>query len=323
MNVDRPRRRGIPLLWRLLAINALVITAAVAAIAFSPATIPAPVTLESALYIVVGLGIVLVANMVLLRRALEPLSRLTDLMRRVDPLEPGERIPVYGPDAEVAELTQAFNDMLERLERERRDAAGRALSAQEGERLRTARELHDEIGQRLTAVLLQVERVMRRAPAELVPDLREIRETARGSLEEARRISSRLRPEALDDLGLVNALVVLVDRLNEQTGATIEPRIHGELPQTSPEVELVLYRVAQEALTNALRHSGAGRIALDLEHDYGTVTLRVADNGCGVGGAPAGGGMQGMRERAMLIGAHLTILDGGGTKVVLTAPVGT
>jgi len=322
VNGDRPRRRGIPLLWRLLGINALVITAAVAAIAFSPATIPAPVTLESAFYIAAGLGTVLVANLVLLRRALGPLRRLTDLMGRVDPLDPGERIPVYGPDAEVVELTQAFNDMLERLERERREAASRALSAQEGERLRTARELHDEIGQRLTAVLLQVEQVMRQAPEEIVPELLEIRETARGSLEEARRISGRLRPEALDDLGLINALAVLVDRLSEQTGAKIEARFRGELPPTSPEVELVLYRVAQEALTNALRHSGAGTIVLELEHDDDVVTLRVADDGCGVGGAPAGGGMQGMRERAMLIGAQLSVRDGGGTEVVLRAPVG-
>jgi two-component system sensor histidine kinase UhpB len=313
----------MPLLWRLLGINALVITAAVAAIAFSPATIPAPVTLESALYIVAGLGTVLVANMVLLRRALGPLRRLTELMRRVDPLEPGERIPVYGPDAEVVELTQAFNDMLERLERERREAAGRALSAQEGERLRTARELHDEIGQSLTAVLLQLEQVMRQAPEEIVPELLEIRETARGSLEEARRISARLRPEALDDLGLVNALAVLVDRLSEQTGTTIEPRLWNELPPTSREVELVLYRVAQEALTNALRHAEATRIVLALEHADGTVTLSVSDDGCGVGDAPAGGGMQGMRERAMLIGAQLTVRNGGGTEVVLRAPVGT
>ena len=321
MNGNQTRRRGIPLLWRLLGINALVITAAVAAIAFSPATIPAPVTLQSALYIVAGLGIVLVANMVLLRRALGPLRRLTDLMRRVDPLEPGKRIPVYGPDAEVVELTQAFNEMLERLERERREAASRALSAQEGERLRTARELHDEIGQRLTAVLLQVEQVMRQAPEEIVPQLREIRETARGSLEEARRISARLRPEALDDLGLVNALGVLVDRLGEQTGATIEPHLRGVLPPMSREVELVLYRVAQEALTNALRHSEASKIMVELEHADGTVTLRVWDNGCGIGGAPAGGGMQGMRERAMLIGAQLTVQNSGGTEVVLRAPV--
>ena len=99
-------------------------------------------------------------------------------------------------------------------------------------------------------------------------------------------------------------------------------RFRGELPPTSPEVELVLYRVAQEALTNALRHSGAGTIVLELEHDDDVVTLRVADDGCGVGGAPAGGGMQGMRERAMLIGAQLSVRDGGGTEVVLTAPVG-
>ncbi len=310
MNDDRPTRRRIPLLWRLLAINALVITAAVAAIAFSPATIPAPVTVQSALYIVAGLGIVLVANLVLLRRALGPLRRLAEFTRHVDPLEPGKRIPVYGPDAEVFDLTQAFNEMLERLERERRDAVSRALAAQEGERLRTSRELHDEIGQRLTAVLLQVEQVLRRAPDSIAPQLREIRETTRGSLEEARRISASLRPEALDDLGLVNALSVLVDRLNEQTGATIEQHLRHDLPPLSSEAELVLYRVAQEALTNAIRHADASRIELELGHSGGIVTLRVVDDGCGMGSAPPGGGMQGMRERAVLVGAQLTVANG-------------
>jgi len=97
-----------------------------------------------------------------------------------------------------------------------------------------------------------MEQVLRRAPDSIAPELREIRETTRGSLEEARRISARLRPEAPDDLGLVNALSVLVDRLNEQTGATIEQHLRDDLPPLSREVELVLYRVAQEALTNAL-----------------------------------------------------------------------
>jgi two-component system sensor histidine kinase UhpB len=317
-------RPGIPLLWRVLATNALVITAAVAAIAFSPLTIPAPVTLESALYVLAGLGTVLVANMILLRRSLSPLRRLTEVMRTVDPLEPGRRIPVCGPDAEVMELTRAFNDMLERLETERREAAGRALSAQEGERLRTARELHDEIGQRLTAVLLQVDQALKDAPSNIEPQLREIRETARGSLEEARRISVRLRPEALDDLGLENALEALVERLRGRTDMVIAQDVDHRVPPMSKDCELVIYRVAQEALTNALRHSNARAVTVHLNATADGVALRVIDDGRGLIGTAPGGGMQGMRERAMLIGARLRIAaaPGGGTEVALEVPPG-
>jgi two-component system sensor histidine kinase UhpB len=304
-----------------MATNAVVITAAVVAIAFSPATIPAPVTVQSALYVVAGLLAVLVANLVLLRQALGPLRRLKELMRRVDLLEPGQRIPVSG-DAEVAELSEAFNEMLERLEDERRDAASRALYAQEGERLRTAQELHDEIGQRLTAVLLQVEQAIRIAPENVRPQLREVRETARGSLEEARRISARLRPEALDDLGLLSALGVLVDRLSEQTGLTIDTAFPSSLPRLDRESELVLYRVAQEAMTNAVRHAGANRVTLTLSADESRIQLLVQDDGVGLNGARAGSGLSGMRERAMLIGARLSVADrpGGGVEVGLDVP---
>jgi two-component system sensor histidine kinase UhpB len=296
-------------------------TAAVVAIAFSPATIPAPVTIQSAFYVVAGLGVVLVANLVLLRQALRPLQRLTELMRRVDLLEPGERIPESG-DAEVAELAEAFNEMLERLEDERRDAASRALYAQEGERLRTARELHDEIGQRLTAVLLQVEQAIRIAPEEVRPQLREIRETARGSLDEARRISARLRPEALDDLGLTSALGVLADALSEQAEVIIDCQFPDPLPMLERESELVIYRVGQEALTNAIRHARADHVVLRLTASDDRIVLSVSDDGIGLRGAVAGGGLRGMRERAMLIGARLAVAErpGGGVGVELELP---
>jgi len=222
----------------------------------------------------------------------------------------------------VVELTEAFNEMLERLEEERRDAASRALYAQEGERLRTSQELHDEIGQRLTAVLLQVEKAIRDAPESMRPQLQEIRETARGSLDEARRISARLRPEALDDLGLLSALGVLVDRLTEQTGLQIDCAFPSALPPLDHESELVVYRVAQEALTNAVRHADARRVRLALTEDGERISLVVCDDGQGLGGSVPGGGMRGMRERAMLIGARLIVSEPsqGGVAVRLELP---
>src|ERR671917_733374 len=119
------KRRRVSLLWRLLATNAAVIGSAMLFLSLSPARVPSPGSVESVLVLIGGMTVMLLANLFLLRRALSPLRRLTDLMHRVDPLRPGERIPVYTHDAELMELTQAFNDMLGRLEAERRESTGR------------------------------------------------------------------------------------------------------------------------------------------------------------------------------------------------------
>ncbi len=310
-------------MWRLLITNAVVVAAAMLFLSLTPARVPAPGSLESVLVLIGGMMVMLVANLLLLRRALDPLRRLTDLMHRVDLLRPGVRIPAYGHDAEVAELTTAFNEMIERLEDERREATGRAVAAQEGERRRIAQELHDEIGQGLTAALLQLESAMNVAPPALAGRLAGAVECVRGSLEEARSVASRLRPEALDDLGLVSALSALGRRLAKQTGLEIELHLQDGLPPLAPEVEIVVYRVAQEALTNVLRHAEATHVRVCLEQRERVVRLGVVDNGAGLDGSQPGGGVRGMRERAVLIGADLTIQPGhsGGLAVTLDVPV--
>jgi two-component system sensor histidine kinase UhpB len=266
---------------------------------------------------------VLVANLFLLKRAVAPLRRLTELMRRVDPLRPGERIPAYGGASEVVELTQAFNEMLERLEAERRESTSRTLAAQETERLRLARELHDEIGQRLTATLLQLSRLAKQAPGELQGSVEEVTETARGTLQEVRTIAAQLRPVALDDLGLVSALGVLTEQMSEQAEPQVDARLPRGLPRLDEEAELVVYRVAQEALTNAVRHADADRIELALDHADEQVRLVVRDDGRGLGGSEPGNGVKGMRERALLVGGRLALVSraGGGAEVRLELPV--
>ena len=135
-------------------------------------------------------------NVVLLRRVFGPLERLAGTMRRVDPHDPGPPRGLTKPVAEVAELAHAFNDMLDRLEDERRSSARRALAAQEGERLRVARELHDEVGQTLTGVVLALEGIHRRAPDDLHGDLADVQEAARAGVEQVREIARGLRPGA-------------------------------------------------------------------------------------------------------------------------------
>jgi two-component system, NarL family, sensor histidine kinase UhpB len=325
---DMPGGRGLlggrSLLTRIFLANAAVLAAAVVALAITPITVSDPVALREAGVLVAGLTILLLVNLTLFRRGFAPLAHFTELMRTVDPLQPGRRIPVHGDEGEVAELARAFNAMLDRLEDERRQSARRSLNAQEGERQRVARELHDEIGQSLTAVVLQLDRLYRKAPDDQREDHAEAREAARKTLEGVRQIAQRLRPEALDELGLQTALATLAGRVSEHGGLRVLHRFDPDLPELSPAAELVIYRVAQEALTNVLRHAGASHAVIALRGDAEGVTLQVSDDGNGLDGSLPGAGIQGMRERALLVDATLAIRSGpqGGTEVRLKVPSG-
>src|SRR3954453_15580927 len=195
----RPRRARLSLLSRVVLANAAVLTVVTLLLLFSPIEINAPVTQNQAIILVVGFVVSLTVSVVLLRRVVAPVRRLAETMRSVDPLKPGRRLPVSGANTDVDALTTAFNDMLDRLEHERRDSALRALAAQEHERLRVARELHDEVGQVLTSVMLELDQAARGHDDD---ELVAAREAVRHALEEVRRIARELRPEVLDDLGL-------------------------------------------------------------------------------------------------------------------------
>jgi two-component system sensor histidine kinase UhpB len=314
--LHEPYRR---LFWRLFIANAAVLAlACVAAV-----LVLSSKALDELIIFAVAVAVMVVVNLVATRRIVAPLERLVALMRRVDPLEPGERVQLSGRPSEATELAEAFNEMLARLEDERADSSRRALEAQEAERLRVAQELHDEIGQNLTAALLQLGRVGKRAPGELRPELSQAAETVRENLDDLRRIAQRLRPPELDELGLASALTHFSDRLGEQTGLPIARRFDRDLPDLGHDEELVIYRVAQEALTNVVRHAHASRAELSLERGRDRLTLRVADDGLGLGDAKAGSGLRGMRERAALIRAKLRIdtRDEGGTEVTLHVPL--
>lgn len=307
---------------RIFLTNAAVTAIAALVLLFTPVTVSSPARLGEVAVVVAGLSAILVINLLLLRRAFGPLENLTSVMRDVELLQPGRRVPVYGQEPEITELTRAFNEMLDRLEKEQQDSVRRSLQAQESERERVARELHDEVGQSLTAVMLQLDRVNHLATGDLREEMAEAREVTRSSLGDVRAIAIRLRPEALDDLGLPTALAALTDRVSERTGVRIERRFVRPVPQLSPEGELVCYRIAQEAVTNALRHADASTISVDLSGADGTLTLAVTDDGKGLDGVAPGSGIRGMRERALIVGAKLEIdsSEGAGTRVVLRLP---
>lgn len=314
------------LFWRVFAINAAVLTGAFLLLLLTPATVSRAAHTAEIAVLAVGVVAALAVSLVLMRRTFGPLERLARTMDRIDPLQPGRRVETDGKLPEVAAVTRAFNAMLGRLESERRDSARRLLLAQEAERGRIARDLHDEVGQTLTGVVLQLEALARVSP----PDVREqvvvLQESARAGLEEVRAIARGLRPEALDDFGLHSALVTLAAGFADASGIAVRRRIDADLPDLARESELVIYRVAQESLTNVMRHAGARQVELALERVDDTMVLRVRDDGSGVepAAAGAGAGVKGMRERAMLVGGHLEVarIAPHGTEVRLEVPAG-
>jgi signal transduction histidine kinase len=236
--------------------------------------------------------------------------------------------------------TTAFNDEDVRLteslaaraatavelsERVSRDVVRRVVEAQEAERTRLARELHDETGQALTSILLGLKSLEDRVASDGGrAAVSELRDLVVSTLQDVRRLAVELRPAALDDFGLVPAIERLGELVGEQSKVTVD--VHSELGdrRLRPEVETALYRIVQEALTNALKHADAGRVAVRLSTSERGVMLVVQDDGKGFqpGTVRDGGvGLLGMRERTALLGGRLTVDSSDGAGTMLTAEV--
>jgi two-component system, NarL family, sensor histidine kinase UhpB len=231
--------------------------------------------------------------------------------------------------AEIDRLSNSFKRLLERIEEERRRSGQLAMRAQEEERRRLARDLHDEVNQALTAILLRLEALAQESPPEREPEMAELKKLVNRAMEELLTLARQLRPSALDDHGLLPAVEAQLKRFSARTG--IEVRLHTEGdPNELPEVvQTAIYRVAQEALANVGRHAGATVVEVDLEAEDGEAELRVRDDGAGFDpgvipragsqGPGAGLGLSGMAERARLVGGELDVRSapGGGTSVTL------
>jgi two-component system sensor histidine kinase UhpB len=312
------------MLWRVFAANAAVFALAFALLALVPFDIHAPIRVDELVILLAGLAVMLLVDLILVRQALGPLARLARVMGTVDLLRPGRRaVGFERSSSEVLALADAFNEMLARLEDERRERSARVLSAQENERLRIARELHDEIGQTLTAVALRAEHAAARSGGQNA-EFAQLAETVQRSLDDVRRISLELRPGALDELGLLNALISLCARVDAESHMRVRRALGGPVPDLPADVELAIYRIAQEALTNAMRHADASEVAVSLTRAEDQLLLSVVDDGRGLPDpVREGGGLAGMRERAMLIGAELYVgsAAGGGVAVTVRLPL--
>jgi two-component system sensor histidine kinase UhpB len=285
--------------------------------------------------LLLGLAVfsVVLLNSLLLRRRLEPMGRLVETMSEVDLTSPGMRAEVSkGASSEVQRLTADFNRMMSRLEHERRESGRAVLRAQEQERSRIAQDLHDEVNQALTGILLRLEATTMDAPHALRPELQETKRLANQAMEELLHLARQLRPTALDDHGLIPALASQVEDFSQRTGIDARFSRHGSMPPLTDEEQLVIYRVTQESLSNIAQHAAAEHVSVQLSF-VGRTILRISDDGRGFDPGPGnsgrngrprgrvgGLGLSGMRERALLVGGNLALYSapGEGTTIELT-----
>jgi two-component system sensor histidine kinase UhpB len=353
--MDRSTRNvlGLPLFWRLLGVNLVVVLggAVVGTWLTQRLVLSGTFTpLTHALLVLAALSLSAGLTMLLLRESFRPIHSLREATRRFNAGDLSARAslaPLTDPD--VAGLVNDVNALWDRLEadaatiREKTEQAERlaaqVILAQEEERRRVARELHDEAGQALTAVIIGLERGLASMPEVYAADLpiqprqliSNLRDLAAQTLDEVRKLALELRPSVLDDLGLVAALRQYVRSTEERSGLAAQLSVTGwdeESDTRLPaEVETALFRIAQEALTNAIRHAHASCVQVRLRRSADAVTLEVRDDGVGIGaGASARPGdhlgMFGMRERARLLGGefHAAPVSPRGTLVHVSIP---
>jgi two-component system sensor histidine kinase UhpB len=322
-------RGGLPLYWTVCLTNAAMFVIAAVVLVVSPATVSEQVTVPEITIVVVGVVVIVLANAALLRGQLLPLDRLAGQLDRGDVTDAAWRLPLPVGGGVERSFVTAFNTLLDRLNEERLASESKARAAEEAERRRIARELHDQVGQRLTVVLLSATQLHKVSTPQQRGELDLIRENTRESLDIVRGLAEGLRRGLLEDMDLVGALTSLTATFAASDELQVIRRFDRRATALDPEVQMALFRVAQESLTNAARHAGADTVTVELgqHEDAGQkcVALTVSDNGRGYQAGSAGFGIAGMRERARAVGGTLALSAGqdGGTQVRFVVPVGT
>jgi len=291
------------------------------------------------------------ATLVGTRSLVRPVQRLTQAAQRI--AEGDLDTPLQAPEGgEIGALATALermrrqllaniqelaarNEELRRQEARTHQLLRQVITAQEEERARLSRELHDGIGQTLAAVQLGIDRLNKVLPED--PNVHErlwrLRELTEQTVTDLRHIIAALRPGVLDQLGLVHALDWMADHTLRPLGLKVEIEAHGLVERLPGEIETILFRIAQEAMSNVARHSGARYLYVCLSQEDGQITMTLTDDGRGfdpsaITSAPEpnrGLGLAGMQERASLAGGQVTVesAPGQGTKVCVVIPVAT
>lgn len=284
------------------------------------------------IFVVVGWLVSVVLNFLVLQVAFRPLMDLGKVMNRVQTGERSLRAPLTGVDPQADQLARTFNMMLEAIDEATRIRASQIINAQEQERKRIARELHDETSQVLTSLLISLaileESITTQEARERIADTRKL---AHQTLRAIRNLSIDLRPSALDDLGLLPALRWYVKEYQKKCSIDVEFVAPGFKERLPAEMETALYRIVQEALTNTARHANAHKVLITIKEDDNAVYATIADDGHGfdvetllkTADQERGLGLAGMSERALLLGGSLNInaSPGHGTTIEVRIPL--
>lgn len=319
------RPRGDSLIGQVVAANVVLVSLTVFAASLA-AGLDLSIGRQRWQFVVLALVIVLTfcVNLWMLQRRFGPLERLIDRIERIDPAEPATFELAEDPVKEIDRLAESFRRLLRRVHEERSRSGKLVLRAQEEERRRVARDLHDEVNQALAAILLRLEALAQDSPPEHADEVAELKRLASQAMDELLSLARALRPAALDDHGLVPAIESQLKAFGERTGIAAKLSTEGDPAYLDEEQQTALYRITQEALVNAGRHGRATRVEVELAALEGRAELHIRDDGSGFDPASvrAGGsglGLEGMAERARLVGGELDVRSspGAGTELTL------
>ncbi len=327
---------GIPVFYKVLLANSLIIfvgaTGGTWLASRLNSTTYAPISLI--VFVTIGWLVSVILNFVVLQIAFRPLMDLGRVMKRVQNGERSLRASLTGVDPEADQLANTFNTMLEAIDEANRARASQIIKAQEQERKRIARELHDETSQVLTSLLISLAVLEESITTQEARDrITETRQLAHQTLRAIRNLSIDLRPSALDDLGLLPALRWYVKEYQQKTNIEVEFHTAGfrDRQRLSPEMETALYRIVQESLTNVAKHAQAHKVTIMLREENDAVNATITDDGRGfdveglekMGDKDRGLGLVGMQERALLLDGTATIESrpGRGTVVNVHIPL--
>lgn len=332
---------ALPVFYKVLLANSLIIFVGATGgtwLAANLASHSSPYATPTSLVIFVAFGwlISIGLNFVVLQFAFHPLMNLGKVMRRIQAGEHTMRAPLTGTDPQADQLAQTFNMMLEAIDESSRQRASQIINAQEEERKRIARELHDETSQVLTSLLISLaileESVESEEARQRIADTRAL---THQTLRAVRSLSINLRPSALDDLGLLPALRWYVKEYQQKCSLEVELHADSLRDRLPTEMEIALYRIIQECLTNTARHAHAHKVTITLREDTTAVYATILDDGQGFDYAALlkmpgserslGRGLCliGMQERAVLLNGTLEIhtTPGLGTRVEIRIPL--
>jgi two-component system sensor histidine kinase UhpB len=324
---------ALPVLFKVLIANSVVILVGATLGTYLATRIQQPNGPAILIgFITIGWLVSVLINFVLLKIAFHPLTQLRETMKRIQAGNPSLRAPLTGQDPEADQLAEAFNTMLETLADAARTRATQILTAQEQERKRIARELHDETSQVLTSLLISL-KVLEEAISseEARQRVEETRSLVHQTLRAIRNLSIDLRPSALDDLGLLPALRWYIKEYQQKCQIEVEFSASNFKERLPSELETALYRIVQEALTNTAKYAKATRVQISVVEEPGSVKATITDNGQGFDAQTVlklpwqerGLGLAGMHERAALLDGSLIITTepGKGTTIEARIPL--